>query len=153
MALVDLEAVNMSRNCLSTFLGRTSGLILLIVATLVGCDSGVPVGKVTGVVTYAGAPLSGAEVEFTPKGDGTSSVGFTNQEGEYELQYTLHRKGALLGSHAVQVRSLSMDDREQAKIRAASQSAKIEYEVEPGSNEFNIDLQAVDPSQLGRNRR
>jgi len=143
----------MSRNCLSTFSGRIGGMILLVGATLVGCDSGVPVGKVTGVVTYAGAPLTGAEVEFTPKGDGTSSVGFTDQEGEYELQYTLHRKGALLGSHAVQVRSLSMDEGEQAKIRAASQNAKIECEVESGSNEFNIDLPAVDPSQLGRKRR
>jgi hypothetical protein len=138
---------------LSLFRRGIHGYVVLVSATLVGCDTGVPVGQVTGVVTYAGQPLPQAEVEFTPKGDGTSSVGFTNHEGRYELQYTLHRKGALLGSHVVRVQSLSRNENDQARIRVASRTAGIECEVASGSNEINIELPAVEPSQLRPQRQ
>lgn len=113
-------------------------------ALIFGCDSGTPVGYVSGIVTYGEAPLVSAEVEFTPVGQGTSSVGFTNQKGEYELQYTLQKKGALLGMHKVSVRSLELNDHAQARIRAASRQARLECEVTSGSNEFNIELPIVE---------
>ena len=118
-----------------------------------GCGSGTPVGRVEGVVTYDGKPLPQAEVEFTPVGDGTSSVGFTNGEGEYYLQYTLKKKGALLGKHTVRVQLLAMNPQSQAEIRYASQTAHIECEVEKGSNKIDIELPAVDFDQIKKERR
>jgi hypothetical protein len=94
-------------------------------------------------VTYAGRPLAGAEVEFTPVGPGTSSVGFTNPQGAYELQYTLQKKGALIGEHKVQIRLLSEDENAQKGIRNASRVANLQYEVSSGANEINVDLPAV----------
>lgn len=131
----------------------TTATLVMCLGISTGCDSGTPVGRVSGVVSYGGKPLATAEVEFTPIGSGTSSVGFTNQEGEYELQYTLKKKGAILGKHQVSVRSLSFDDRIQAEIRAASIQASLECEVASGSNEFNIDLPVVEIKAARRNRR
>ncbi len=129
-------------------IGILGGIVLLV-----GCDSGTPVGKVSGVVTYDGKPLASAEVEFTPQGEGTSSVGFTNQEGKYELQYTLQKKGALPGKHKVRVQLLTMNENSQAQVRYASQQAAIECEVAIGSNEINIELPAVKDLPKGRKRR
>ncbi|QDU76319.1 hypothetical protein Pan97_33660 [Bremerella volcania] len=71
---------------------------------LVGCFGGpdVPVGKVTGVVTEGGKPLSGATVTFFPEG-GRPSVGMTNDSGHYELLFTESVKGAMVGTHKVNI--------------------------------------------------
>ena len=140
-----------SRRFLSNSLRAISTLSGVLL--MVGCNSGTPVGRVAGVVTYDGKPLAKAEVEFTPQGEGTSSVGFTNEEGEYELQYTLKKKGARLGKHTVRVQLLIMNPQSQAEIRYASQTAKIECEVAKGSNEIDIELPGVDFDQIRKERR
>src|SRR2546430_10070706 len=47
--------------------------------------------------TMGGQPLAGATVTFTPKGEGSSSQGFTNENGEYVLNYAVGIDGAVIG--------------------------------------------------------
>jgi hypothetical protein len=61
-------------------------------------------GRVTGTVKLDGKPLPEANVEFQPVDpNGSPSFGFTDRDGEYELGYSLDRKGAVLGKHLVRI--------------------------------------------------
>ena len=81
-------------------------LLVIGVGTVVGCkESGPAVGTVSGIVTLEGEPIEGALVEFMPLGPGrgSSSTEKTASDGFFELQYTVDRKGALVGKHQVQI--------------------------------------------------
>ena len=74
---------------------------LVLLVTLIGCggDSDLPdLGSVTGTVTLDGKPLPNATVEFTPVDGGRPSVAMTEDDGEYELEYTPGNFGATPGS-------------------------------------------------------
>jgi len=78
---------------------------IAILLTLVsGCFSGtdVSVGKVSGVVTKDGQPLPDATVTFFPTG-GRPSIGMTDDQGRYELIFTESVKGAMVGTHKVNI--------------------------------------------------
>jgi len=56
---------------------------------MTGCDSGkLATVRVSGTVTFDGAPLDGATVTFTPKteGQGHPAYGITDVNGRYQLQ-------------------------------------------------------------------
>jgi hypothetical protein len=57
---------------------------------------------VSGVVTLDGKPLANKTVIFTPP-TGRPSMGTTNEEGEYELRYTMTIEGAIIGTHDVTI--------------------------------------------------
>ena len=70
------------------------------------------VGFVTGTVKMDGKPLPNALVTFIPMDHETArqSVGTTNDQGEYELKYSLREKGAMLGKHRVSISTAGMAD-------------------------------------------
>lgn len=112
---------------------------LLLLLCLPGCRDG-SVGRVRGVVTYDGAPVQGLEVEFNPVGEGRSSIGFTDQQGHYELQYTLQKKGALVGEHKVRV---SIPPGADLGFRIPPQyggKSELVCQVAPGANTFDITM-------------
>lgn len=78
--------------------------LVLSFASLVGCFAGpgVEVGKVTGIVTQGGQPLSDATVTFYPVG-GRPSIGITDEAGRYQLQFTESVQGAMVGTHKVNI--------------------------------------------------
>ncbi|MFN3148844.1 carboxypeptidase-like regulatory domain-containing protein [Bremerella sp.] len=78
--------------------------IAVSLVSLVGCfgGPGVSVGKVSGMVTEGGQPLSGATVTFFPEG-GRPSIGMTDDSGHYELLFTESVQGALVGTHKVNI--------------------------------------------------
>lgn len=79
------------------------GLILML-GLLVGCSQdGPPIADVEGQVLLDGAPLSDAEVTFSPQSAGRHSVGKTDQDGRFELRYSGTRTGALVGDHTVKI--------------------------------------------------
>lgn len=82
---------------------RLSGLSFLLMATLIlaGCQDS-KLGSVTGVVSIDGKPVEMASVSFIPD-FGRASVGSTNEKGEYVLNYTSSKKGALIGKHKVTI--------------------------------------------------
>ncbi len=87
----------------STWCFASSLASLLLVC---GCGGGVTdqpnLGSVTGVVTLDDTPLSGAVVVFTPE-SGRSSMGETDEAGQYELIYIRDTTGATIGTHSVTI--------------------------------------------------
>ena len=113
-----------------------------LLAVCCGCDSGSPVGKVSGRVTYDGEPLVGAEVRFAPVGEGRRSIGFVDDGGDYALQYTLDEPGALIGRHKVTVVFYQAPGDEPIRIPAKYSNGETEFEVRAGNNRLDIDLKS-----------
>lgn len=68
-----------------------------------GCSSGGPeIARVEGLITMDGKPLPKASVVFVPQG-GRPSVGETNEEGRYSLEFSGGRKGAIPGPNRVEI--------------------------------------------------
>jgi len=70
---------------------RTLSLFIAIfmAVTLVGCGGAkLKTIEVSGTVTFDGAPLAGAQVNFSPKteGEGLPGYGYTDASGKYKLQ-------------------------------------------------------------------
>jgi len=89
--------------------GNTVWLLIALVG-FVGCGESHDVGKVTGTVTLDSEPLSGATVTFKPVTPGAPSIGQTNGEGVYELQYTRDVAGAEIGEHTVTISTKRQGD-------------------------------------------
>jgi hypothetical protein len=73
---------------------------LVILAVTCGCSKGPDVVPVKGTLTRGGKPLASFAVTFQPT-QGRPSVALTDANGNFELAYTLHEKGALRGTHKV----------------------------------------------------
>jgi hypothetical protein len=113
----------------------------MLVAFCIGCKKNSNVGEVSGRVTYGGKPLSTAQVDFDPEGEGKKSVGYTDANGYYELQYTLHETGALVGRHKVRVIVMPAEGSPPLSIPAEyGSNSQLEFEVQPGHNRFDIDI-------------
>lgn len=88
-------------------------LLLVAMTGLVaaGCGSegrtgSDPVFPVSGVVTYRGQPVAGADVTFFNAEKNRSAFGRTNDKGEYKLTTFNANDGAVEGQHAVTVMKL-----------------------------------------------
>ena len=98
-------------------------VVLSFVCFCVGCGSSYP--PVSGKVTYAGEPISGIRLVFSPaetdntREPGPFSVGVTDEEGFYTLETRDGKPGAVVGVHNVgvdwaDIRSYTMRDLERA---------------------------------------
>lgn len=81
---------------------------LLFLNLLVGCvgcgPSGPKLVDVTGSVTLDGKPVPNAIVTFNPDfAGGSNSLGKTDANGKYQLEFSQDRKGALVGKHLVEI--------------------------------------------------
>src|SRR5262245_3726367 len=88
---------------------------IFVAAALVlapGCSAS-KFAPVSGKVTMNGKPLANATVAFNPipaEGSiesGPTSVGTTNQSGEFTLRATLKQTGAMVGKHRVTISAMS----------------------------------------------
>ena len=96
-----------------------------------GCGSGGDFGYVEGTVTLDGKPLENALIGFYPEG-GRGSIGSTDSEGHYSLQYTANQKGASVGNHKVTISTA---------VEEASANSYAEYD-EPAPSEVREDIAA-----------
>ena len=84
-------------------------VLCVFVLPTTGCgDAGPeipPLGSVTGVVTLDGQPLPEVMVMFQPKAGGRSSMGKTDATGNYILNFNSETPGAIIGDHAVSIRT------------------------------------------------
>ena len=70
---------------------------------LTGCSGGSSnLGTVTGNVTVDGEPVERALVSFLPS-TGRASMGWTDENGDYELAYLQDEMGAVVGNHKVMI--------------------------------------------------
>jgi hypothetical protein len=135
----------------------------LMVIYCLGCGGGAgdtpELGTVHGLVKMDGQPLPDATVRFMPVEAGRFSTGRTDENGEYELQYSQSAEGAVLGKHKVTIRTYSSDDDnvvpEKVPIQYNNETT-LEAEVKPGSNELNFedlksDGQVIQPDDAEKN--
>lgn len=83
-----------------------SFLLLFAMTLLIGCGDDTKLEKVSGTVSYAGMPLSGASVVFLPvASDGYLATGTTDEKGHYLLSAPRKTRGigqgALAGEYRV----------------------------------------------------
>lgn len=125
---------------------RLDTRLVIIAATLSvllcsGCGRNGNLGTVSGKVTYAGQPLSTVGVEFQPTQGGKKSIGYTDANGNYELQYTLAEQGAVIGKHKVRVIVMPAPGSPAVNIPSEyAGNSKLECDVRSGSNRFDIDI-------------
>lgn len=112
---------------------------MTLLAMLSGCSKGPPVAEVTGRVTYQGKPVPFARVEFQPAGAGKSSLGWTDDNGDYTAMYTLSQEGVLIGKHKVSLTMYPPKGQTAPPVPAEFAKGK-EIEVQPGSNRLDIEL-------------
>jgi hypothetical protein len=138
--------------------------LLFFLASAAGC-SGAPdnVATVTGKVTLDGQPLPGALVEFIPDGAGSTSMGKTDEQGNYTLKYTREHEGALIGKHRVRISTYVQGDAtSDPPIEAVPEKVPAEYNlktnlsatVEDGANTIDFPLESkgeiIAPDAPGR---
>jgi hypothetical protein len=98
---------------------RCTCLSLLVVVAL-GCGkSGPTIARVSGTVTRHGQPVSRIEVNFDPE-NGRPSVGRTDADGNYTMEYDRERKGALVGTHKVWVKFVQRNPLDEANQEMSS---------------------------------
>lgn len=86
-----------------------SVVVLPFVAT--GCgEKGPKTVQGTGVVTYKGEPVEGANVMFSPitQGQGVAALGKTDAAGKFTLQTVQGKAGAVPGEYAVVITKTEM---------------------------------------------
>ena len=123
-------------------LGWTSALLLVALA---GCDSGPPMGQVTGKVTLDNQPIQGLEVNFSPQDAklGTTAIGYTQADGTYTLYYPGSEEGAPAGDYIVSIAPGEGGEEggPQVQIPAKYNSAtELRRTVKPGTNKIDFEL-------------
>ena len=120
-------------------------LFLSSVVWSVGCGHGdrPPLGDVQGTVTLDGQPLARAKVTFRPVAGGRTSYAFTDENGHYRLNFLRDIKGAIPGSHKVQIYKAATDSeesRENLVPARYNKESNLVCEVSKGQNTFDFDL-------------
>lgn len=118
----------------------------IICLALCGCgDSG---GEVSGTVTLDGEPLSGATVEFTPKGGGRPAMGETNEKGKFKLEYLVDQPELPEGEYIVRITTAtSKEDEEGNTVEIPERvpekyNANSELKVKVPGGDYNFDLKS-----------
>ncbi|MCI0458613.1 MAG: hypothetical protein L0Z62_16750 [Gemmataceae bacterium] len=126
----------------------------LLLVALAGCSEGPQVVPVSGILTYKGKPVSNAFVFFQPE-DGRPSVGETDDEGRFKLNYDRRQDGALVGKHKV---SVKMRPEQEAVMlgkkpprmsrelheffdKYSAEKSKIEVEIAKKTTDLKLDWQ------------
>jgi hypothetical protein len=129
-------------------------LLVVVVAAAAGCGSSGPeIAYVTGRVTMDGKPLPNATVVFIPE-NGRPAGARTDENGEYVLNFTEGRQGAIPGKNAIRITTLreaEQDENGKTVLPASPETIPPEYNtnstltftVEPGKrNVANFDLKS-----------
>lgn len=122
-----------------------SGFVLLVV---VGCGpAGPTIAPVSGTVTKAGKPISGASITFYPSA-GRPSYGTSTASGTYTLQYEGTTEGAVVGEHSVRISYGSSEptsegaptDRSAASRVGVDMKLPNQVEVKQGNNVIDLEV-------------
>lgn len=128
---------------------RTAGWAALILVAA-GCDSGPPMGDVSGTVTVDGkSPAAGSSLTFLPTDNVSTTTGCVVEDGHYSARVPV-------GTVKVQIRAPRVIDKPQRKSKDAYQAegslvteslpakyndaTTLTLEVTPGTVEKNWDL-------------
>jgi hypothetical protein len=116
-------------------------VIAMALLALAGCDSGgVALGTVSGKVIKNGKPQPDLWIKFVPLAPGRRSEGKTDADGNYELKYTLEKKGALVGRHRVSLGSGGGVGEGGNLLHPEVELHTEEVDVHSGANTLNFEL-------------
>jgi hypothetical protein len=114
--------------------------------SVMSSDRGLPeLGEVSGQVTLDGQPLADAAVTFQPVAGEeagskvSASVGRTDADGNYELNYVKDIQGAAVGAHRVMIQAPLPTGQEQLPPRY-NLSTELTADVQSGGNTFDFPL-------------
>ncbi|MDX1945912.1 MAG: carboxypeptidase regulatory-like domain-containing protein [Pirellulaceae bacterium] len=130
-----------------------SVLLLALATCLAGCEqTDANLGLVSGRVTLDGEPLAAALVVFSPvEQGGSQSLGKTDADGKYVLNFAPGLSGAQLGRHTISITTFEpaapdadppiagSPERVPAKYNLKTELVR---EVQPGENTHDFELAA-----------
>lgn len=108
------------------------GLLVGVLLSMLGCSSksDVALAAVHGRITLNGEPLSNARIVFVPQGSrGGPAFAVSNRQGEYEMQYTHDKKGAVIGGCLVRINTATRPSEDDA-IPPAPELVPPKYNTE-----------------------
>jgi hypothetical protein len=117
------------------------GLIIFVVTWITGCGDS-KMGYVTGKVLIDGQPAQkGLVVYFRPQDSvGSFSTGITDDNGNYEMYFSISKKGAFIGTNKITVEY--HDENGEKKISEILNSFNNNfspiYEVKQGKQTYDI---------------
>ncbi|MEO8497827.1 MAG: hypothetical protein ABI614_22400 [Planctomycetota bacterium] len=127
----------------------------LVSCILAGCggSNNPATAKVSGVVTYKGAPVGDAVVTFMPT-SGRPASGQTDAAGKFTLSTFGNNDGAVLGDHKISITPYLKDVPMPETVEAAAALPKLPFparyanpdtstltaKVDSGANEKNFEL-------------
>ncbi len=121
--------------------GHFLGVGFICLTFCMGCGSGGDLPRVYGVITMDGQPVQDANVAFYPL-EGRASLGVTDEEGRYSLEYSPESIGAAEGKYKVTV-STGVPSKPGKGIDAVSIPAIPETIPEPYTLASETELTAV----------
>jgi hypothetical protein len=112
----------------------TAGFLVLMAAGCGARDDHPPRFPVTGIVTYQGKAVEGADVVFVPdRPPAQAAFGKTDAQGKYRLTTIDKNDGAVSGNYKVKVSKLEAIQQEGSNIVSADTEAEAEiYRPEDG---------------------
>lgn len=96
-----------------------SCIVLLVIASTMGCSGDDRVATVQGTVTLDGEPVGDASVTFMPKEGGRPAFGITDADGTYRLTTFKDGDGAMIGEQLVTI--TAVDEEVSSKAAAAAE--------------------------------
>lgn len=133
-------------------------LTTLVLASVLGCaDPGPKLGIVTGTITLSDKPLEGAAVEFHPlfpEGKVAYASAKTDANGFFEMQYSVERKGVLVGAHQVHISTQDWEKQPDGSNKVIPERVPkwyfgpdsiLEFDVQEGENTADFDLTKKKP--------
>jgi len=133
---------------------RLCASVALCLCVFAGCGSSGPeIASVSGRVTMDGKPLAHATIVFSPE-NGRPAGARTDENGNYVLNYTEGRQGAIPGKNTIQittVRDAEKDENGKTVVPGSKEMVPMEYNaasmltftVEPKKkNVANFDLKS-----------
>lgn len=130
-------------------------------AVLTGCGGSNNEATLQGVVTLDGAPVPSGSISFVPSGGGTQAYAMSDESGNYEA-YTGREAGLKPGQYRVTVVARERPTTNHTETGAPApagasitprwyaspETSGLTFDVKPGSNEINLDLNSQPPAGL-----
>ena len=121
--------------------------LLLVIATVEGCNRRPEVAPVLGRITLSGRALGPGRIYFMPPTGGKAAVGRFGPDGRYMLSTFVLNDGAIVGHHRVMLSDLSPENQKSGLCRPIIPPAysnptttPLTADVTRGRNEIDFDL-------------
>jgi len=124
---------------------RLRCVLLVVVAISLGVGgcgrSDLPeLGRVRGTVTLDGKPVPGLGVAFYPLSGGRQALATTDENGRFDLTFVDGVPGAKTGTNEVTFFWPDPDVPPSVRLPAKYNVQKLTFDVNPGDNKFDIEL-------------